>query len=75
MSTTAGIAGWLMMSIPFISFKLFTSLGQNIASAGSYLGNSLGGAATADSAAVASGNLSYGNVQVDNINGFKRDTN
>lgn len=74
-STTAGIAGWLMISIPFISFKLFTSLGQNIASAGSYLGNSLGGAATADAAAAASGNLSYGNVQVDNINGFKRDTN
>ncbi|WP_334472489.1 hypothetical protein [Arsenophonus sp. PmNCSU2021_1] len=40
-TTTAGIAGWMMMSIPFLSFKLFTSLGQQIASAGSYLGNAL----------------------------------
>lgn len=74
-STTAGIAGWLMISIPFISFKLFTSMGQSLANAGSYLGNSLAGAATADSAGVATGNMSYGNVQVDMINGFKRDTN
>jgi conjugal transfer mating pair stabilization protein TraG len=74
-STTAGIAGWLMISIPFISFKLFTSMGQSLANAGSYLGNSLAGAATADSAGVATGNMSYGNVQVENINGFKRDTN
>ncbi|WON75535.1 conjugal transfer mating-pair stabilization protein TraG [Serratia sp. UGAL515B_01] len=74
-STTAGIAGWLMITIPFISFKLFTSMGQSLANAGSYLGNSLGGAATADSAGVATGNMSMGNVQVDNINGFKRDTN
>jgi conjugal transfer mating pair stabilization protein TraG len=74
-STTGGIAGWLMMSIPFISFKLFTSLGQNIASAGSYLGNALTGAASADSANVASGNYNINNQSVDNINGFKRDLN
>lgn len=74
-STTAGIAGWLMMSIPFLSFKLFTSLGQQIASAGSYLGNALAGATTADAGAVASGNYNMANMQVENINGFKTDLN
>lgn len=74
-STTAGIAGWLMMSIPFLSFKLFTSLGQQIASAGSYLGNALAGATTADASAVASGNYNMANMQVENINGFKTDLN
>ncbi|PAV09737.1 hypothetical protein CBG25_02785 [Arsenophonus sp. ENCA] len=74
-STTAGIAGWMMMSIPFLSFKLFTSLGQQIASAGSYLGNALAGATTADASAVASGNYNMANMQVENINGFKTDLN
>ncbi len=73
-STTAGIAGW-MMSIPFLSFKLFTSLGQQIASAGSYLGNALAGATTADASVVASGNYNMANMQVENINGFKTDLN
>ncbi|MEN4051957.1 conjugal transfer mating-pair stabilization protein TraG [Serratia marcescens] len=74
-STTGGLAGWLMMSIPFLSFKLFTSLGERFASAGSYLGNALAGAATADSGNVASGNYNINNQSVDNINGFKRDLN
>ena len=30
----AGMASWLLLSIPFLSFKLVTNLGQNIASAG-----------------------------------------
>lgn len=64
-----------MMSIPFLSFKLFTSLGQQIASAGSYLGNALAGATTADASAVASGNYNMANMQVENINGFKTDLN
>ncbi|HGJ5884855.1 hypothetical protein, partial [Arsenophonus nasoniae] len=74
-SSTAGIAGWLMMSIPFLSFKLFTSLRQQIASAGSYVGNALAGATTADAGAVASGNYNMANMQVENINGFKTDLN
>ncbi|WP_182853335.1 conjugal transfer protein TraG N-terminal domain-containing protein [Arsenophonus endosymbiont of Aleurodicus floccissimus] len=61
-STTAGIAGWMMMSIPFLSLKLFTLLGQQIASAGSYLGNTLAGATTADVSAVAGGNYSMANM-------------
>lgn len=74
-STTAGIAGWMMMSIPFLSFKLFTALGQQIASAGSYLGNALTSATSADAATVASGNYSIANMQMENINGFKTDLN
>lgn len=74
-STTAGIAGWLMMSIPFLAFRLFTGLGHSFASLSSSLGSVLGSAASADAAAVAAGNLSVGNVQVDTINGFKTNLN
>lgn len=74
-STTAGIAGWLMLSIPFLAFRLFTGLGQGFASLSSSLGSALSSASAADSGAVASGNLSAGNVQVDNINGFKTNLN
>ena len=74
-TTTAGIAGWLMLSIPFLAFRLFTGLGQGFASLSSSLGSALSSASAADSAAVASGNLSVGNVQLDNINGHKTDLN
>ncbi|QHM74017.1 conjugal transfer mating-pair stabilization protein TraG [Mixta intestinalis] len=74
-TTTGGIAGWLMLSIPFLAFRLFTGLGQGFASLSSSLGSALSSASAADSAAVASGNLSMGNVQLDNINGHKTDLN
>ncbi|WP_281111378.1 conjugal transfer mating-pair stabilization protein TraG [Providencia rettgeri] len=74
-SSMAGVASWLMLSIPFISFKLFTGLGQQIASAGSYLGNALTSATSADAAAVASGNYNMGNMSMQNVSGFKTDLN
>lgn len=74
-TTTAGIAGWLMLSIPFLAFRLFTGLGQSFASLSSSLGSALSSASAADSGAVASGNMSVGNVQLDNINGHKTDLN
>ena len=74
-TTTAGIAGWLMLSIPFLAFRLFTGLGQGFASLSSSLGSALSSASAADSGAVASGNMSVGNVQLDNINGHKTDLN
>ncbi|TNH04050.1 hypothetical protein FHQ26_00545 [Testudinibacter sp. TR-2022] len=74
-ATVAGTASWIMLSIPFISFKIFTGLGQQIASAGSYLGNALMSATNADASSVAVGNHSFGNMQMENINGFKHDTN
>lgn len=74
-SSMAGIASWLMLSIPFISFRLFTGLGQQIASAGSYLGNALMSATSADASSVASGNYNFGNMSMQNVNGFKTDLN
>jgi conjugal transfer mating pair stabilization len=74
-SMIAGMASWLMLSIPFLSFKLVTNLGQNIASAGSYLGSALAGSTSADAASVAVGNYSWSNMQMNNINGNKVDLN
>ena len=74
-SSMAGVASWLMLSIPFISFRLFTGLGQQIASAGSYLGNALMSGTTADAAAVSHGNYNFGNMSMQNVNGFKTDLN
>lgn len=71
----AGMASWLLLSIPFLSFKLVTNLGQNIASAGSYLGNALASSTSADAAATAAGNYNWGNMQMNNINGNKVDLN
>ena len=71
----AGMASWLLLSIPFLSFKLVTNLGQNIASAGSYLGNALASSTSADAAATAVGNYNWGNMQMNNINGNKVDLN
>lgn len=64
-----------MLSIPFLAFRLFTGLGQSFASLSSSLGSALSSASAADSGAVASGNMSVGNVQMDNINGHKTDLN
>jgi traG len=74
-TTIAGMASWLMLSIPFLSFKLVTNLGQNIASAGSYLGNALASSTSADAASTAAGNYNWGNMQMNNINGNKVDLN
>ncbi|GJI56967.1 conjugal transfer protein TraG [Rodentibacter sp. JRC1] len=74
-TTIAGMAMWLMLSIPFLSFKLVTNLGQNIASAGSYLGNMLASSTSADAANTAAGNYNWGNMQMNNINGNKVDLN
>ena len=71
----AGMASWLLLSIPFLSFKLVTNLGQNIASAGSYLGNALASSTSTDAAATATGNYNWGNMQMNNINGNKVDLN
>lgn len=74
-SSLAGYASWLMLTIPFISMKLFTGLSQQIASAGSYLGNALMSATSADAAAVSHGNYNMGNMSLQNVNGFKTDLN
>lgn len=68
-------AGYLMMSIPFISFGLIKGLGQAVSGAGSYLGNALSSATSAESSQVSTGNYNYGNMQMENVNGFKTDLN
>lgn len=68
-------AGYLMMSIPFISFGLIKGLGQAVSSAGSYLGSALSSATSAESSQVSTGNYNYGNMQMENVNGFKTDLN
>lgn len=74
-TTVAGIASWLMLAIPFLSFKLTTNLGQTIANAGSYLGNALSSSTSADAANTAAGNYNWANMQMNNINGNKVDLN
>nr|WP_241389718.1 conjugal transfer mating-pair stabilization protein TraG [Serratia marcescens]ULG13118.1 conjugal transfer protein TraG [Serratia marcescens] len=74
-TTLAGVAGWLTLTVPFLSNYLFTRIGQGVASAGSYVGNALMSATAGDAGNVASGNYSINNQSVDNVNGFKTDLN
>lgn len=74
-TTMAGVAMWLTASIPFLSFRLVTNLGQNLASAGSYLGNAMLSTTNADASQTAAGNYSWGNMQMNNYNGNKVDLN
>lgn len=74
-TTMAGVAMWLTASIPFLSFRLVTNLGQNLASAGSYLGNAMSSATTADANQVAAGNYNWGNMQTHNYQANKIDLN
>lgn len=75
LSDVAATSGYLMMSIPFISFGLIKGLGQAISSAGSYLGNALSSATSAEASQVSTGNYNWGNMQMENVNGFKTDLN
>lgn len=75
LSDIGGTAGYLMLSIPFISFGLIKGLGQAVTSAGSYLGNALSSTTSADASQVAMGNYNFGNMQMQNVNGFKTDLN
>ncbi|MGX2956895.1 conjugal transfer protein TraG N-terminal domain-containing protein [Ursidibacter arcticus] len=75
LSDIGGTAGYLMLSIPFISFGLIKGLGQAVSSAGSYLGNALSSITTADASQVSMGNYNFRNMQMENINGFKTDLN
>lgn len=75
LSDIGGTAGYLTLSIPFISFGLIKGLGQAISSAGSYLGNALASMTSTDAAQVAAGNYNFGNLQMENVNGFKTDLN
>ncbi|MDZ7324874.1 conjugal transfer mating pair stabilization protein TraG [Kosakonia sacchari] len=68
-------AGWLALSIPFIAWGMVKGLGQVMSQAGNYLGQTLQGAATQSSAQTVDGTYAFNNMQTDNVQGHKWDTN
>jgi conjugal transfer mating pair stabilization protein TraG len=68
-------AGWLAISIPFIAWGMVKGLGQVMSQAGNYLGQTLQGAATQSSAQTVDGTYAFNNMQTDNVQGNKWDTN
>lgn len=68
-------AGWLALSIPFIAWGMVKGLGQVVSQAGNYLGQTMQSASTQSSSSAVDGNWTFGNMQTDNVQGFKWDTN
>ncbi|EHF4936975.1 conjugal transfer mating pair stabilization protein TraG [Enterobacter hormaechei] len=68
-------AGWLAISIPFIAWGMVKGLGQVMSQAGNYLGQTLQGAATQSSSSTVDGTWAFNNMQTDNVQGSKWDTN
>ncbi|MBU9833690.1 conjugal transfer mating pair stabilization protein TraG [Rahnella sp. L72c] len=68
-------AGWLALSIPFLSFYLVKGLGNGVSQAGSYLGSAMQSSASQSSSQAVDGNWSFNNMQTDNVQGGKWDTN
>ncbi|MEG5888119.1 conjugal transfer mating-pair stabilization protein TraG [Enterobacter ludwigii] len=68
-------AGWLALSIPFIAWGMVKGLGQVMSQAGNYLGQTLQGAATQSSSSTVDGTYAFNNMQTDNVQGSKWDTN
>lgn len=84
-SDIAGMAGYLILSIPFISTFLVRGMASVFAQTAQYIGSAAHGSAASSAAMAASGNYSFGNVSMsnasmnnqnfDNINAHKHDTN
>ncbi|WP_159282618.1 conjugal transfer mating-pair stabilization protein TraG [Rahnella variigena] len=68
-------AGWLALSIPFLAFYLVKGLGNGVSQAGSYLGSAMQSSASQSSSQTVDGNWSFNNMQTDNVQGGKWDTN
>ncbi|EPZ8357895.1 conjugal transfer mating-pair stabilization protein TraG [Enterobacter hormaechei] len=68
-------AGWLAISIPFIAWGMVKGLGQVMSQAGNYMGQTLQGAATQSSSQTVDGTYAFNNMQTDNVQGSKWDTN
>ncbi|MBF4180371.1 conjugal transfer mating-pair stabilization protein TraG [Lelliottia nimipressuralis] len=68
-------AGWLAISIPFIAWGMVKGLGQVMSQAGNYMGQTLQGAATQSSSQAVDGTYAFNNMQTDNVQGSKWDTN
>lgn len=69
------IAGWMMTSIPVICWALMSGIGGLMANAASVFAASDTGAAAQSAGRVAEGNFAFENMQMQNVQGYKWDTN
>ena len=74
-SDIANMAGYLMLSIPFISGGLVKGMSSAFNHAASYIGGALQSSASAAASEAASGNINLGNASWNNVNANKYDTN
>ncbi|WP_261643139.1 conjugal transfer mating-pair stabilization protein TraG [Erwinia mallotivora] len=74
-SMIASTAGWLSLSIPFIAYGMVKGLGGVVSQAGSYLSSMTQGVASQSSSQAVDGTYAFNNMQTDNVQGFKWDTN
>lgn len=69
------IAGWMMTSIPVICWALMSGIGGLMGNAASVFAASDTGAAAQSAGRVAEGNFAFENMQMQNVQGYKWDTN
>lgn len=74
-SMIASTAGWFSLSIPFIAYGMVKGMGGVVSQAGSYLSNMTQGVASQASSQAVEGTYAFNNMQTDNVQGFKWDTN
>ena len=74
-SDIANMAGYLMLSIPFISGGLVRGMSSAFNHAASYIGGVLQSSSSSAASEAASGNIHLGNSSWNNINANKFDTN
>ena len=74
-SDIATTAGWLALSIPFIAGGIVFGLHRVMSQAGSYLGSALQSSTAQSGAQAVDGTWAFNNLQTDNVQGFKWDTN
>ncbi len=79
-SDIAGIAGYLVLAIPFLSLGIVKGMAFTFNNAAQYLGGMIHSIAQGSGASVATGNYSLGNVSTDNatannLSANKHDTN
>ncbi|MBU0744247.1 MAG: conjugal transfer mating pair stabilization protein TraG [Gammaproteobacteria bacterium] len=74
-SDIANMAGYLMLSIPFISGGLVKGMSSAFNTAANYIGGVLQSSASSAASEAASGNIHLGNSSWNNVNANKFDTN
>ncbi|OSK88049.1 conjugal transfer mating-pair stabilization protein TraG [Escherichia coli] len=69
------MAAWLSSAIPFIAAGLVFGLWRVVSQAGNYLGSSINSTASSAASQAADGTWAFNNMQMENVSGFKWDTN